>query len=55
MSIIQIKLGYIDITNPITRNYYGIKECFVAFLRKHNFSLFINYFSDNNFLLYFRK
>lgn len=42
MEIMVTELGYIDITNPITRNYYGIKECFAEFLRKHNLSLFIN-------------
>lgn len=42
MEIMVTDFGYIDYTNPITRNYYGIKECFAEFLRKHNFSLFIN-------------
>lgn len=46
MGIIVKELGYIDYTNPITRNYYGIKEHFAAFLREHNLSLFVN--TDEN-------
>ena len=42
MSITVTDFGYIDYTNPITRNYYGIKECFALFLKKHNLSLFVN-------------
>ena len=42
MSITVTEFGYIDFKNPITRNYSGFVVCFVAFLRKHNLSLFIN-------------
>lgn len=58
----MIKTGrtFVDFTNPIVRNYYGIKERFVMFLVEHNLSLSIDedenrvivYDSDGNNLEY---
>ena len=46
MEIMVTELGYIDYTNPIAQNYYGIKEHFALFLKEHNLSLFVN--ADEN-------
>ena len=58
----MIKTGrtFVDFTNPVVRNYYGIKERFVTFLVEHNLSLSIDedenrvivYDSDGNNLEY---
>ena len=44
----MIKTGrtFINYANPITRNYYRIKERFVTFLAVHNLSLAID--EDSN-------
>ena len=36
------ELGYIDYTNPLIRNSYGIKQKLVDFLEEHNMKLFVN-------------
>ena len=45
------EIGKIEYTNPVVRNYYGIKERFVSFLDKNRLSLFV----DNNRVIVYDK
>ena len=49
----MIKTGrtFVDFTNPVVRNYYGIKERFVTFLVEHNLSLSIDE-DENRVIVY---
>ena len=41
-NIMRAGRTFINYTNPIIRNYYGIKERFVTFLKENNLSLSID-------------
>ena len=49
----MIKTGrtFINYANPITRNFYGIKERFVTFLKENNLSLSIDE-DENKVVIY---
>lgn len=49
--MIRTRRTFVDYASPIIRNYYGIKERFVTFLKENNLSLSIDE-DENHVIVY---